>query len=82
MNRDCRIEAAAAAQRELIDKPDMPTTRRAHLVRLARLKYLAPDIVTAILDGRHPVQLTARRLLCATDIPIAWDDQRVSLGFI
>jgi hypothetical protein len=51
-------------------------------VRLARLKYLAPDIVTAILDGRHPVQLTARRLLRATHIPITWDDQRVSLGFI
>jgi len=56
-------------------------TRRSHLCRLARLKFLAPDIVTAILAGRQPVELTARSLLRANDLPVSWPDQRNLLGF-
>ena len=36
---------------------------RSYLTRLARLAFLAPDIVCAILDGRQPAQLTAARLI-------------------
>jgi site-specific DNA recombinase len=36
--------------------------KRDHLTVLVRLSYLAPDLVRAILDGRHPVTLSATRL--------------------
>ena len=48
----------------------------------ARLNYLAPDIVLAILNGRRPVGLTARKLMTDTGLPFAWAEQRVALGFI
>jgi site-specific DNA recombinase len=49
---------------------------------LVRLTYLAPDIIEAILKGRHPVTLSARRLITTTkDIPLNWDAQRQWLGF-
>jgi DNA invertase Pin-like site-specific DNA recombinase len=57
------------------------TTERSHLVRLARLRFLAPDIVTAIIHGRQPVELTSRTLLRVPELPLAWADQRKLLGF-
>jgi len=51
------------------------------VTRLARLAYLAPDIVAAILEGRQPVELTANRLLQDTRLPIDWAEQRSRLGF-
>src|SRR5690606_7823706 len=56
-------------------------TRRSHLVRMARLHFLAPDIVTAIAEGRHPVELTTRSLLRVADLPLDWKGQRKQLGF-
>ena len=52
-----------------------------HLSRMARLAYLAPDIIKAILDGQQPKSLTSRVLLRAPDLPLAWSDQRALLGF-
>jgi site-specific DNA recombinase len=47
-----------------------------------RLPLLAPDIVTAIVDGKNPPQLTAKKLMSlALDIPIYWTEQRWLLGF-
>jgi len=37
--------------------------------------------VTAILEGRQPVELTARSLLRVADMPIAWNEQERALGF-
>ena len=54
---------------------------RQHLVRLARLAFLAPDITTAILQGRQPVELNTRSLLRISDLPIEWKEQRRVLGF-
>ncbi len=51
------------------------------VTRLARLAYLAPDIVVAILEERQPVELTANRLLQDTRLPIDWTEQRARLGF-
>ena len=59
----------------------METYDRKHLLRLARVSWLAPDIISAILDGRHPVQLTARHLLRCADVPVDWQEQRSFLGF-
>jgi site-specific DNA recombinase len=47
-----------------------------YLTRLLRLAFLAPDIVTAILYGRHPPQLTANRLMDDTRLPLDWTTQR------
>jgi site-specific DNA recombinase len=52
-----------------------------YATRLFRLMVLAPDIVSAILSGRHPPELTARRLMDDTRLPLDWNEQRRSLGF-
>ena len=51
-----------------------------YVTRVLRLVFLAPDIVQAVLDGRHPVELTADRLLLREDLPLDWRDQRQRLG--
>jgi site-specific DNA recombinase len=45
------------------------------------LTLLAPDIVAAILSGQQPPELTARRLMDDTRLPLAWNEQRRTLGF-
>jgi site-specific DNA recombinase len=52
-----------------------------YATRLFRLTLLAPDIVSAILNGKHPPELTARRLMDDTRLPLDWREQRQSLGF-
>jgi hypothetical protein len=71
-----------SAWHQLVTGPrsDNPV-ERSHLVRLARLRFLAPDITAAILEGRQPVELTARSLLRCSELPVGWDDQRRALGF-
>ena len=54
---------------------------RSHLVRMARLRFLAPDITLAIIEGRQPIEMTARSLLRSGELPIEWEDQRKVLGF-
>jgi site-specific DNA recombinase len=51
-----------------------------YVTRLFRLTILAPDIVSAILSGRNPPELTARRLMDDTRLPLDWNEQRRSLG--
>jgi site-specific DNA recombinase len=52
-----------------------------YATRLFRLTILAPDIVSAILSGKHPPELTARRLIDDTRLPLDWHEQRRRLGF-
>ena len=47
---------------------------------ILRLAFLAPDIQRAILDGRQPLHLNLETLK-KTTIPLAWTEQRKSLGF-
>jgi hypothetical protein len=51
-----------------------------HFMRLLRVNYLAPDIITAILDGTQPAGLTRRGLLDAS-LPLDWALQRKLFGF-
>ena len=51
----------------------------AHVRRVLRFGYLAPDIVESIVEGRQPRSLTVKRLL--RGIPCAWPDQRSAFGF-
>ena len=52
-----------------------------YATRLFRLTLLAPDIVSAIVNGRHPPELSARRLMDDTRLPLDWNEQRQRLGF-
>jgi hypothetical protein len=58
----------------------MKRMRTSQFARLIRVNYLAPDIVTSILDGTQPESLTRMELL-RTNIPTDWDLQRQLLGF-
>lgn len=49
--------------------------------RIIPLGLLAPDIVEAILAGRQPIELTARRLKRIRNLPVSWAEQRQILGF-
>lgn len=54
----------------------------AHLYSILRLPWLAPDITTAIVNGRHPPQLTAKSLMgMLPRLPPDWGEQRKMLGF-
>ena len=50
------------------------------LGRILRLTYLAPDIQAAIMDGRQPAGLTARKLTYSP-MPLDWAEQRIFFGF-
>src|ERR1700737_4763735 len=67
------VPFAALAEREGVS--------RSYFTRLVRLSYLAPDITEAILDGRQPPDLTTKKLLEHSRLPLAWHDQRTVLGF-
>ncbi|MET0182182.1 MAG: hypothetical protein ABW199_04770 [Caulobacterales bacterium] len=46
-----------------------------HTARLLPLAYLAPDLVTQILEGRQPRTLTLTALI-AEPLPFDWEVQR------
>ncbi len=48
--------------------------------RLIRLGFLAPKIVGAIVDGRHPPTLTAFALTQRVHLPALWSAQEEALG--
>ena len=49
--------------------------------RLLPLAFLAPDIVEAIMAGRQPLELTAKRLKRFESLPLYWEQQRKVLDF-
>ena len=53
---------------------------RVRMMKVAKLACLAPEIVTAIIEGRQPIKLTPGKLL-AVDLPLAWTEQKHALGF-
>ena len=75
---------AHAIRARLLEEPSLPLKEIAaeggisgsYVTRLLRLAFLAPDIVTAILNGRHSPLLTANRLMDDTRLPLDWTEQR------
>jgi site-specific DNA recombinase len=75
---------AHAIRARLLEEPSLPLKEIAaeegisssYVTRLLRLAFLAPNIVTAILNGRHPPKLTANRLMDDTRLPLDWSTQR------
>ena len=49
--------------------------------RLLHLAFLSPTIVQAIVEGRHPVDLTCEALSRGIEIPVEWEKQNAALGF-
>ena len=54
---------------------------RSYYSQILRLAYLAPDITTAIFEGRQPSGLSATMLIEHPRIPLSWQEQRTALGF-
>ena len=55
---------------------------KCRLTSLMRLSHLAPEIVGALLAGRHSIELTPIRLLrVSKNLPHDWKEQRRLLGF-
>lgn len=50
--------------------------------RIVRLGFLSPRIVTAIVDGTQPLELSADRLLKAGPVSSAWSEQLAIYGFV
>ena len=49
---------------------------RTYVTRVVCLAFLAPEMTKAILEGRQPTEVTAKRLInLALKIPIFWADQ-------
>lgn len=82
------VQRARKAQRLVDEHRDWSIEDLAHkencrptfFARLIRLNYLAPDIVTAILDGTQPANLT-RDIMLMSNIPTDWAIQRQLFGF-
>jgi DNA invertase Pin-like site-specific DNA recombinase len=51
-----------------------------YFTRVLRLSFLAPDIVSAILSGRQPPQLTAKHMISQSRLAKAWPSQTAQLG--
>ena len=66
-------QSTRIAQSKLVNQGDVS--------RILPLGLLAPDIVEAILGGRQPIELTAKRLKRIRDLPVSWAEQRRVLGF-
>lgn len=73
--------AKAEAARQQLFADGEASSRDHKLERIARLAFLAPDVVSAILEGRQPPALTTRRLMQLPRIPLEWQSQRKALGF-
>ena len=58
---------------EIAKREQLPRTYPSRMIPLA---FLAPDITTAILEGRQPIDLTLDRLLSLMPLPLDWDAQR------
>jgi site-specific DNA recombinase len=80
------VADAFHVRREVLRRPNLSMSTiaeelgrcRGELADRMRISFLAPDIVAAILDGRHPKHLTRAQLL-KMDIPMGWAEQRALL---
>jgi len=45
------------------------------------LAFLSPRIVTAIMRGEQPIDITVKRLTRLGNLPMGWDEQAQLLGF-
>jgi DNA invertase Pin-like site-specific DNA recombinase len=72
-------ELATGRVRSLEELAKRDGISRRYIRRLVDLAFLSPRIVDAILQGRHPVALTATRL-SEFDLPLDWAEQHKLLA--
>jgi site-specific DNA recombinase len=77
----CKARLLQSGEASLTETSRSEGISRSYLTRLARLAFLARDIVCAILEGRQPTPLTAAPLIRITQLPLDWSEQRKALGF-
>ncbi len=80
-----RLIAHAFAAQDLlvwgISSPMVNHYKQRHLQQLVRLSFMAPDIISAIVDGTQPPDLTGRKIMRINKIPLDWAGQRKMFGF-
>lgn len=80
-SHDARAKLKSMAETPLDDIAQAYGVTRDYFRVLVRLSFLAPDITSAILEGRQPATLTRQLLARFPDLPIEWAAQRDALGF-
>src|SRR5499433_1518085 len=72
-------ELATGRARSLEELAKRAGISRRYILRLIDLAFLSPRVIDAILEGRHPVALTATRL-SGFDLPLDWAEQHKLLA--
>ena len=72
------LEGKASSIQQITEREGL---RSGSVSRILPLAWLAPDISTAILEGRQPRNLTANNLRRLPDLQLDWVEQRQVLGF-
>jgi DNA invertase Pin-like site-specific DNA recombinase len=80
--RDVQVRLEADTTLTVQDIASTEGVSPAYIYSLLRLRWLAPSIVTAIVDGRQPDKFTARALMrLSARLPMQWNEQRELLDF-
>jgi len=72
------LEGGASSIQQITEREGL---RSGSVSRILPLAWLAPDISTAILEGRQPPHLTAKTLRALPELPLDWAEQQRILGF-
>jgi site-specific DNA recombinase len=76
-----RHQIATGEVNSMLDIAKREKVTDSYVSRIVTLGFLAPDIISAILEGTAPAELTANRLQSILDLPLDWPSQREILGF-
>ncbi|CAH2403081.1 recombinase family protein [Mesorhizobium escarrei] len=66
--------------RSLTEVASLNATTVSEVSRLLPLAFLSPRIVSRIIAGNQPIELTAHKLSRLSGLPLAWADQAALLG--
>jgi hypothetical protein len=72
------LEGRASSIQQITEREGL---RSGSVSRILPLAWLAPDISTALLEGRQPPHLTAKTLRALPELPLDWAEQQRILGF-
>ena len=72
------LEGRASSIQQITEREGL---RSGSVSRILPLAWLAPDISTAILEGRQPPYLTAKTLRALPELLLDWAEQQRILGF-
>ena len=68
----------ARSIKDVANKESIPAS---YAQKVMRLTELAPDITSAILEGKQPPELQLKDLIKGEPLPLDWSEHRVLLGF-